>query len=416
MWQLLKDPRMRRIVLANLFSSVGSGITMIGVPWLIVHRANGDEVFGYTTLATTFLLFFASPYIGALIDRFSRKKLLLASEVISGTSVAVFAVWGFLSGHFETWQLIGVYFGGSLYYSIHFPTQFAFTQEIFTREQYKSLNSVLEVQNQSASMIAGGLASLLIDHVDYSWILMADALTYVAGFLLFLSIPYQRIRAEEENGAATSMWQNIGEGFRYLKERPLLTLFFLCALMPFIGVMLGNYLFPVYVTNVLRSSAAVLGGSDMIYAFGAALAGLTVPLLIRKMGSYGTVVVTFVTFTLSILTMYLFPAVGVFLAFKIFNGWGNAGTRVARNTIMMETVPNHVMGRVNSFFSAAGMGMRVLVIGSATQIVAYAGAEQALLMLVGLLAVAFLGVFTSRKLFSEPVCKNPSNTLGNFRT
>jgi MFS family permease len=164
-------------------------------------------------------------------------------------------------------------------------------------------------------------------------------------------------------------------------------------------VMVGNYLNPVYVSVVLKGSAAVLGTSDMVYAIGAVLAGLTIPLLIQRLGSYGTVIVTFLAFTLSVLLMFAFPFVGVFLALKVLNGWGNAGTRVARNTIMMETVPNQVMGRVNSFFNAAGMGMRVLMIGLATQVVAFSGADAALLVLGCVMIASFTGIFASRKLF-----------------
>lgn len=316
---------------------------MIGVPWLLVNRAGGSEIFGYATLASTIILFFLSPHIGVYIDRISRKKILLGSEVVGGSVTLLFALWGLSAGHFETWQLIVIYFSGSLYYNVHFPTQFAFTQEIFSKEQYKTLNSILEVQNQSTSMIAGGLASLLIDHIDFAWILLADSMTYFLGFGLFLLIPYIKNRSVAANGAV-SMWSNIREGFAYLKTRPLLVMFFLCALMPFLCVMVGNYLYPVYITSVLHGGANVLGAADMIFAIGAVVAGLTVPLLMQRLGSYYTTILSFVIFGLSIVFFYVFPLVSIFLLFKTLNGWGNAGSRVARNTILMEMVPNHLIG------------------------------------------------------------------------
>ncbi|NEW08099.1 hypothetical protein GK047_19030 [Paenibacillus sp. SYP-B3998] len=57
MWTMLKDRRMAFLMIANMLSSIGSGITMIGVPWLLVNRSGGDEVYGYATLASTILLF-----------------------------------------------------------------------------------------------------------------------------------------------------------------------------------------------------------------------------------------------------------------------------------------------------------------------------------------------------------------------
>ncbi|MDQ0902432.1 MFS transporter [Paenibacillus sp. V4I7] len=399
MWMMLKDRRMMFLMIANILSSIGSGITMIGVPWLLVNRSGGSEIFGYATLASTIILFFLSPHIGVYIDRISRKKMLLGSEVVGGSVTLLFALWGLSAGHFETWQLIVIYFSGSLYYNVHFPTQFAFTQEIFSKEQYKTLNSILEVQNQSTSMIAGGLASLLIDHIDFAWILLADAMTYFLGFGLFLLIPYIKNRSVTANGAV-SMLSNIREGFAYLKTRPLLVMFFLCALMPFLCVMVGNYLYPVYITSVLHGGANVLGAADMIFAIGAVVAGLTVPLLMQRLGSYYTTILSFVIFSLSIVFFYVFPLVSIFLLFKTLNGWGNAGSRVARNTILMEMVPNHLIGRVNSFFNTVGMGMRVLLIGVCTQIVSFQGARTAILLLGVLLVVSLIGLIGSKPLFN----------------
>ncbi|OCT16072.1 hypothetical protein A8709_10695 [Paenibacillus pectinilyticus] len=398
MWLMLKDRRMTFLMIANILSSIGSGITMIGVPWLLVNRAGGSEIYGYATLASTIILFLLSPHIGAYIDRISRKKMLLGSEIIGGGVTLLFALWGLLTGHFETWQLIVIYFSGSLYYNVHFPTQFAFTQEIFSKEQYKTLNAILEVQNQSTSMIAGGMASLLIDHIDFAWILLADAMTYFLGFGLFLLIPYMKNKSVTATGAV-SMWANFKEGYTYLRTRPLLVLFFLCALMPFLCVMVGNYLYPVYITSVLHGGANVLGAADMIFAIGAVVAGLTIPLIMKRLGAYATTILSFLMFSLSIVFFYSFPIVSIFLVFKTLNGWGNAGSRVARNTILMEMVPNHLIGRVNSFFNTVGMGMRVLLIAVCTQIVSFQGARSAILLLGILLLVSLVGLIGSRSLF-----------------
>ncbi|MFC5450685.1 MFS transporter [Paenibacillus aestuarii] len=400
MWTMLKDSRMLFLIIANILSSIGSGVTMIGVPWMLVNRAGGDQIYGYATLVSTIVLFLLSPQIGVYIERISRKKLLLLSEVVGGAITLAFAAWGLLAGHFATWQLIIVYFSGSLYYNVHFPTQFAFTQEIFTKDQYKTLNSILEVQNQSTSMIAGGLASLLVDHIDFAWILFADAMTYFIGFGLFLFIPYQASQAVTVTRSG-SMWSNIAEGYRYLKTKPLFVLFFIGALMPFLCVMAGNYLFPVYITSVLHGGASVMGSADMIFAIGAVIAGLTIPWLMQRIGSYATTITAFVMFSISIALFYTFPLIGIYLGFKSLNGWGNAGSRIARNTILMEMVPNHLIGRVNSFFNTVGMGLRVVLIGACTQIVAHQGARAALLMLGGMLLLSFIGVLSSRRLFAK---------------
>ncbi|WP_134704670.1 MFS transporter [Ammoniphilus sp. YIM 78166] len=397
--RIMTDRRFYPLLIANLFSSVGSGITMITIPWILVNRQGGEQLFGYAALGMTLVLFFVSPYIGTLIDRFSRKSMLLFSEVFGFVLIAGLTLWGYLAGHYDTWQLIAIYVTGSLYYSVHFPTQFAFTQEIFDRSQYQALNSVMEIQNQTASMIAGGLASMLINKVDLVYLLSLDALTYLVGYGLISSIPYQHSLGHHAN-AKTTIWSNMKEGFLYMKDKPLFILFFACSLMPFIGVMIGNYLYPVYVSKVLQADASVMGLSDMSYAIGAILAGFTIPWLITKLGSYRSVSLTVATFALATILTAWIPIVGLFLLLKIALGWGNAGSRVARNTILMQTVPNALIGRVNSFFNALGMGLRVGLLGLFSQTVSYSGASTSLSMMGLLLIGAFAGVLFSRSLFT----------------
>ena len=204
--------------------------------------------------------------------------MLLGSEVVGGSVTLLFALWGLSTGYFETWQLIVIYFSGSLYYNVHFPTQFAFTPGIFSKEQYKTLNSILEVQNQSTSMIAGGLASLLIDHIDFAWILLADAMTYFLGFGLFLLIPYIKNRSVTANGAV-SMWSNYQRRLcLFENETAVGHVFPLRA--DAISLCYGRELsLSVYITSVLHGGVNVLGAADMIFAIGAVVAGLTVPLL-----------------------------------------------------------------------------------------------------------------------------------------
>lgn len=399
---VIRDGRFQKLIFANILSSIGSGVTMIGVPWLLVNREGGDQIYGYVTFCLTLLLFFLSPYLGVLIDRLPRKKVLLFSEAFGFLIVILFVGCGFFSGAYETWHLIGVYAGGSLYYTLHYPAQFAFNQEIFTKEQYRELNSIMEIQNQAASMLAGGLTSVLIERVDFSLILLVDAFTYVAGFLLLSFIPYVSSQSQIAVSKA-SIWSNMKEGFLYLKDKPLFTVFYISSLMPFIGIMVGNYLFPVYIAKTLGANGTIMGLADVMYAFGAILGGYTIPFLLRRQGEFRTVFMTVSVFTAGTLLIAAIPIVGLFLILKITLGWGNAGSRVARNTIMMNEVPNEVMGRVNSFFSAVGMLFRISLLGLFARTAAYTGASFSLFIVGGLLIFACAGVFISRSLFAKDV-------------
>jgi hypothetical protein len=99
--------------------------------------------------------------------------------------------------------------------------------------------------------------------------------------------------------------------------------------------------------------------------------------------------------------------VGLFLSATVLMGWGNAGTRVGRNSYLMKVVPKSIIGRVNSFFAASGYAMRLVLIGSFASIINRIGPSPMLIFTGVLLIAAFFGVVASRSLFTGEVIAPP---------
>lgn len=395
---LLRDPRARRLIAANLTSSIGSGVTIIAVPWLLVNRPGGSQIYGWATALTTLAIFFFAPYYGAWVDRHSRKTMLLLGELFGATATLAMALLGLFRGEYATWQLVTVYFCGMFYYTLHFPAKFAFIQQIFGRAHYQSLTSAMEIQGQTASMLAGGLASLLIDHVSLTTILLLDASTYAISFALQSAIPYESTHqtAETKNSPAPNAWRAVGEAWSWLRERPALSTFLLCSFTPFLGIMVGNYLFPIYVASTLHETPGVYGRGEMIFAVGAIAAGVCVPFLTARFNHARTTVALGAVFLLALALLVAWPRTAPFYAGMLLLGLGNAGVRVARNVIVLEAVPNAIMGRIHVFFLVAERSLRTVLILLMTALVDVRGAPFcfAILLLVNL--AAFAGMWRSR--------------------
>ena len=180
---LWRDRKARLILIANFLLVVGSGITWLAVPWLLIHRPNGNAVYGLSSSALTLLIFLFLPFLGKAIDRNSRKKVLLGYYVFALVTNLFVIAMILLQGHVETWHLVMAMTFGSLGVSVYYPAQFAFNQEVLSRDQYRALSGAIEVQWQSGAMIAGGLATLLINRVPLAAILILDCCAYIAAFL-----------------------------------------------------------------------------------------------------------------------------------------------------------------------------------------------------------------------------------------
>lgn len=406
MKDLLQDTRVQRLLLANITGSIGSGVTIIAVPWMLIQQPGGERFYGYATLGTTLALFLFMPYYGAWIDRHSRKRMLLIGEAFGFTATLAMAAWAFLSGRVETWQLMTSYFCGMLYYTLHYPAKFAFIQQIFERRHYQSLTGLMEIQGQTAAMLAGGIASLLIGQVALPVILLADAGTYLVSFLIQSTIPYRADHVDAaRNRAPRNAWVAMAEGGRWLRDRPRLSVFLLATYVPFVVVMVGNFLFPIYVDRVLAASSDVFGRGEVVFALGAILSALLIPKLATRHGADRTIVVTMALFLGGLVMLSVFEVTPLYYAALLLLGFGNAGSRVARGALVLNLVPNTVMGRVQMFFSAFDRLLRTVLTFGATMIVARASASLGFVCLGLILLIAFVAMLASRSSIRAPAAE-----------
>jgi MFS family permease len=391
MWS---DPKARLILLANFFLIVGAGITFIAVPWLLVHQPNGEQLFGIANAALTFFIFFLLPYLGKAIDRNSRKKVLLTYFIFGASTNLIVTLLILVRGRVEVWELLVLFSLGSLGASVYYPAQFAFNQEVLSKDLYRALSGAIEIQWQAGAMIAGGLASVLIDKVPLTAILLFDAGTYLIGFTLIAMIPYQR--GEHLSRGTSSAWKMMIEGLTYLQIRPRLSLVIFASFLPFLGIMLVNYLTPIFVKDVLKSGPVVYGIGDMIYSVGAILAGITIPKLTGRIGLVPTFLLTVGAFTVATAVNPAIPTVAVFMITYLVQGWGNAGARVARSTLILETVPNEIVGRVNLFFSALERLLRSLFLAVLTHQVVSGGPKGGYWIIACLTLAGWVMILLSR--------------------
>jgi MFS family permease len=400
MKDLLRDTRVRRLLVANTLGSIGSGVTIFAVPWLLVNEAGGNEAFRWTTIVTTIVLFLVMPYYGAWVDRHSRKVALLGSEAWGFLATLTMAGVIYFTGGYTTWQLMVVYFAGMLYYTLHYPAKFAMIQQMFDRSQYQSLIGLLEIQGQTAMMIAGGLGGLLVNHLPLWSILLLDAGTYLASFAIQATLPYHPTHLVPTDAAApvtrVSIWGSVAAGYRWLRERPRLALFFTCSLLPFVIVMTGNYLFPIYVAQTLQASARWFAGGEICFALGAILAAFLLPRLIGRHSAANTIPATMLVFLAGLLLLVFVPLPLPFLLAGALLGFGNAGCRVARSALLLHTIPNDFMGRVGGFYNVLDRVLRTVLV-YCMLIIDTHGAPAGYAVLTGVLLFALFGVLQTRR-------------------
>lgn len=397
MREVFAFPAFRKLFFSNLFSGFGQGMTMIGISWHLVETTGSAQLLGSTMFVSACILFFVGPYIGTLIDRFSRKKMLLVENLIGFSVLGALALWGFW-GEYAEWMLISIYLVTTFMFQIHYPTLSALVQESYEPRHYNSINSLMEIEGQTASVLSGGVAGILLQTYGLHIVLIINALTYLFAFGNLSTMPYSfTLTGEAKANQGVSWLGQLGQSWRYIREKRGFLIFGLSAFMPFIAVMATNLLKPVYVSQTLQADVTIYSLGEMSFALGAVAAGFLVMLVVHKWGDVQAMVGNILLFAAAIVAMVALPYGWALVAAYLFYGWCNASVRLIRQSLYMKIVPKHMMGRVMSFFNSFGMMMRLVLIGFFTLLIDYTGAGVGYLMLAGLLLLAALGVVSTMR-------------------
>ncbi len=368
---------------ANTISGFSQGACMIAIPWYFVDTLQAPELFGKIYFFVTFVSIFWGPFAGTLVDKYNRKYLFLAENVFGAFMFLSIAAYGFYNGHIPT-PLVAICFAATFFvYNLHYPTLFAFAQEIIEEKYYGKISTWLEVQGQFTSMISGAIAAVLLSgvvkgptqflgldiNIPFSieaWslqkIFLMDGITYTISFVLisFMSFVPTVIRKKE----AGNVIKQFKIGITFLKDNPMIFVFGNAAYFIFVTIMVTNYMvMPEHIKTALNGDGNDFALCEMFYALGALGAGLSARLLFKRTTSVaGNIVLTI---------LGAFTLIGIGLASKLwmvyillfFLAVSNSGSRIMRVIYMFKHVPNQVIGRTQSVFQFINFILRLLFIG-----------------------------------------------------
>ncbi len=190
---------------------------------------------------------------------------------------------------------------------------------------------------------------------------------------------------------------NMAAGAIYFRKHPWRFWFLLATLMPFIIIMVTNYVFPIYVNQVLEAAGDVYGMSELLLAMGAMTAGWLIPLLVKRFQEVKLICITMGVFLAGSIIMLGLPNTPVFLGVAILLGFGNAGSRVLRNTLLMKWVPKNRIGRVHAVLRVIGLGIRIILIGLFTEVIHRTSIFPVFIVFVSLIGVSLLVVINCSK-------------------
>lgn len=195
----------RRLFLGATASSLGDGMSLVALAWLVLNRPNGTAQLGLLVVLYTAPVVIGGWLAGVLLDKFDKRFVIAADCVLRGMAFASVPVTAFL-GFQVDWLVFGV---AAIYGLLKMIPLAGFPSAIPDLVGDENLNAANALEGLSygiAGIVGPAVAGLLIPVVGAANVMLIDAASYFwfAGAALLVSRPLRSQRAGQRGPAGFS--------------------------------------------------------------------------------------------------------------------------------------------------------------------------------------------------------------------
>lgn len=273
MIRVLRHRESALLIVGQTVSSFGDGIANVALPLMIISTTHSAAKLGLFAAARTLPMVLLMLFGGVIVDRFSRRQLLLISDSCRAIFVGAIATLD-IAHHLHFWHLLvfAVLFGA--FDAVFMPAITALTPEIVPDELFGSMNALRGL----SSGVVGGMLGPAIGGVLTTWnsggTLAIDAVTFIVSAL---ALTLMRPTAGPESSATSTMLNEIREGLHYTIQTPWIWVILLSAgLSNALVFSPMSVLTPYFLKHDLGASARIVGLSFACAGAAGAIGSLVV--------------------------------------------------------------------------------------------------------------------------------------------
>ncbi len=203
----------------QLVSFLGSAMTSFAVIFFAYDLTGSATVVSLVGVAAFAPIIVFSPMAGTLVDRWTRKKVMILADAGAATSTAALLILS-VSGQLQVWHLYPAVAVAGAFGSFHFPAFSAAITLLIPKKHYARASGMMSLAGSLSGFLAPILGALLLRLVGLGTILAVDLLTFGAavGTVLAVHIP-QPAQTEEGLAGRGGFWRETAYGFRYILQR-----------------------------------------------------------------------------------------------------------------------------------------------------------------------------------------------------
>ncbi|AGF58118.1 MULTISPECIES: MFS transporter [Clostridium] len=349
----LKHKNFRYYWIGMCVSLIGTWMQNIAQPWLAYTLTNSPFLLSLIGIVQFTPMLIFSLFAGVIIDKFSKKKILLFTQTASLVITLVLAilVW---TGKIQYWHILIMATMLGIVNTIDMPSRQSIIIELVGKEDLMNAIALNSMVFNLARIVGPAIAGIVMGYAGIAVCFFANSISFAAVVVGLFFIKINVVKRGENK--ETRILAEIKDGLKYIYRKKVLLHTIL--ILAIVGTFVPNFnvLVPVFAKEILNQGEAGFGLLMSFMGFGSFLGAMCVAAL-SKSGPKKFIIyfVPLIVAMLLIATGYtnIYLLTGIFLALTGF--FFICFTSSANSTLQLNS-KNEYRGRVMSVYTLVFAG------------------------------------------------------------
>ncbi|MDQ5824535.1 MAG: MFS transporter [Chloroflexota bacterium] len=390
---LLKNRNFRNLWTGQSISDFGDSLTNLTLLILV------NQLTGSAAAIATMLIMLAIPHItfgllaGVFVDRWDRRRVMIASDAIRGVLVLGFILVGSVD---TLWLLYLIAFLQASVGTLFTPARSALMPSIVGRDMLMAANSLSQTSRILFNLLGTAAAGVIVGLSGNYWVpFVIDALTFFLSLFMIslIVVPAAANEHRAETGNVAVVFKQLREGIGLILHTPALSGTMVATMMTMLGIGAVNVLIIPLIVNDLKVPVTWFGAVEVAQTAAMILSGSLITVLAARLKP--TNILSGALSVMGLMTIGLAFVSSIWHLFPILFVVGLMMTpmQASISTLMQTSAPPQVLGRV-------GAALNTLISTASLVSMAFAGALGELIgvrnvFVVGGIIVILAGVISA---------------------
>ena len=336
------------IFAGQIISLFGSAVVQFAISWYLAEETGSEVILSLATFCGLLPMIIISPFAGVITDRFSRKWILIISDMVTAIAT-LFIIILFILGVGEIWQILALLAVRGIAQGFQFPASMSIQSTMVPQNKLSKVNALNSILNSLIFIASPAIGAYATEFFSIEQILWLDVFTFIPAAIILFLVKIPKLESEVKNMQEVSFKKDFLESIKYLKTSKIITIIALFALVNiFINPLFS--LLPLFIIEKHAGGVMQYGFVQIFFQVGIFSGGFIMMLWKGYKPRFKSVIISSTLLAIGMIILGIIPP-GIFWALYLITavlGISISFIDTQVLSVLQIVIPKEIQGRIFS--------------------------------------------------------------------